>query len=408
VTSSYRWVILAVGAFGAGTFAMLRMGLPSLGPELRDTYDLSLAQVGLVFSCLAGGVTVGLLPWGMLTDRIGERPVLAGGLTAFSAALLGVTFAPTYTTFCLLMVLAGLLGGSATGASGRAVMGWFSRAERGTALGIRQMALPLGGGLASLVLPLLAGAGGLDLALRAVAGVALVAALAGALLMRDAPAPPGGPAAAGTGTERPMRDRRQWRLGVASGMLIWGQIALLGFVVLFLVDERGVPVAVAAACLAALQVLGAVARLVAGRASDRQGARVPLLRRIALLDCALLRLVALLAAAGRWADPLLYVALVAAGTVAMCWNGLAFTAAAEIAGRRKAGTAMGLQNTLVSVGGLAAPTAFGALVGATSWPFAYAVIAAAPIAAYVVLAPLEADEARRADDRLARLATTPT
>ena len=29
-TSSYRWIVLAVGAVGAGAFAALRMGLPAL------------------------------------------------------------------------------------------------------------------------------------------------------------------------------------------------------------------------------------------------------------------------------------------------------------------------------------------------------------------------------------------
>lgn len=402
----YRWTILAVGAFGAGTFAMLRMGLPALAPQLRDEYGLSLPEVGLVFSSLAAGVTVGLLPWGIAADRLGERPVLSIGLTGFAGTLVLLSTMPGFPAFLGAMALCGLVGGSATSASGRAVMGWFPRAERGTALGIRQMALPLGGGIASVALPLLAGAGGIQLALLSLAGVALTAALAAAVLMRDAPPLPPDVAAvaAALGTDRPMRDRRQWRLGVASSLLICGQVALLGFAVLYLHDERGLPLGLAAGGLAALQLLGAAARIVAGRRSDREGVRLPLLRRIALADAALLALVAALAACGDWADPLLVVALVVAGVVAMCWNGLAFTAAAELAGRRRAGTAMGLQNTLVSIGGLLAPTAFGALVSATSWPVAYAAIAAAPVLVFVLLASLQEDEAERSRERARRLA----
>ena len=47
--SRYRWVILGVGAAGAGAFSALRMGLPALGPALRDAYGLSLPQVGFAF-----------------------------------------------------------------------------------------------------------------------------------------------------------------------------------------------------------------------------------------------------------------------------------------------------------------------------------------------------------------------
>ncbi|HWH92993.1 MAG TPA: MFS transporter [Baekduia sp.] len=395
----YKWVVLVTGAFGAGTFAMLRMGLPALGPALRDEFALSLTQVGLVFSAIAAGVCVALLPWGILTDRVGERPVMAGGLTAFAVAIGATAFSPSYAMLLAGMFVAGAMGASATGASGRAVMGWFSRAERGTALGIRQMALPLGGALGSVALPRLIGLGGLEAAFLTLSGVALTAALAAALLMRDAPPP--AVAAPAPEVELPTHDPRQWRLGAASGLLVVGQSALLGFIVLFLHDARGVSTGSAAAALAALQLLGAGARIVAGRRSDRQGLRIPLLRRIAAADALLLAACATLTGAP---GVILYPILLAAGVTAMCWNGLAFTAAAEIAGRARAGTAMGLQNTIVSVGGTVAPAAFGALVHYAGWATAYASAAVGPVIALALLAPLQHDEARRARERAARLA----
>lgn len=392
MTSRYRWVILAVGALSAGAFAMLRMGMPALAPALRDSYDLSLAQIGVTFSALALGVTVTLIPWGMLTDRVGERPVLTAGLGGVGLVLGLTAFATSYTALLVGVFAAGAAGASATGASGRAVMGWFARTERGMALGVRQMALPLGGGIASLTLPAIVHAGGLRAAFLVLSGVMLTAAITAAIFMRDAP-PPAAPPVLAPEVEEPVRDPRQWRLGVASALLVVGQSAMLGFLVLFLHDERGVSVATAAAALAALQLSGAVARLVAGRRSDREGLRTPLLARIAAADAALLTACALLAGAP---GPLLYPVLAAAGVTAMCWNGLAFTAAAEIAGRRRAGTAMSLQNTIVSVGGTVAPTAFGALVAATSWPVAWGTVALAPAAALILLQPLMADERRRA------------
>jgi len=99
----------------------------------------------------------------------------------------------------------------------------------------------------------------------------------------------------------------------------------------------------------------------------------------------------------------LYPILLAAGVIAMCWNGLAFTAAAEIAGRQRAGTAMGLQNTVVSLGSTVAPAGFGALVHAAGWSAAYGTAALGPVMALVLLAPLQQDEARRAADRAARI-----
>jgi MFS family permease len=88
----------------------------------------------------------------------------------------------------------------------------------------------------------------------------------------------------------------------------------------------------------------------------------------------------------------------------MSWNGLAFTAAAEISGRARAGTAMSLQNTILAVGGALAPSAFGVVVEATSWASAFAVLAVAPLLAVFVLRPLEGDEDERRAERERRLA----
>jgi sugar phosphate permease len=390
--SRYRWVILTTGAVGAGAFAALRMGLPSLGPAVRSEYGLSLGEVGLAFAAVTGGGMLTLVPWGALTDRIGERPVMASGLAGCAIALVGAAVAPSYVALLVALFVAGMLGASATGASGRAVMGWFARSERGFALGIRQMALPLGGALASLTLPRLVGARGLDAAFVALAGLSFTAAVASLLLMRDPPPGPGGRPA--PPAPPPTRDARLWRLGAGGALLVCAQASMLGFIVLFLHDARDVSAATAAAALAVVQLIGAGLRIVAGRRSDREGLRIAPMRRMAARNAALL---AALAALATGPGAVLYPLLLFAAVATMTWNGLAFTAAAEISGRARAGTAMSLQNTIISVGGALAPAAFGVLVETTSWSAAFGVLAAAPLAAFLVLAPLEGEE----DERLA-------
>jgi MFS family permease len=169
---------------------------------------------------------------------------------------------------------------------------------------------------------------------------------------------------------------------------------MLGFIVLFLHDARDVGAATAAAALGALQIVGALVRIVAGRRSDREGLRIAPMRRIAARNAALLAGVGALATGP---GVLLYPLLAVAAISTMSWNGLAFTAAAEISGHARAGTAMSMQNTLISVGGVLAPTAFGVLVETTSWTTAYVLLAVAPLAAFAVLRPLEGEE----DDRIA-------
>ena len=56
-------------------------------------------------------------------------------------------------------------------------------------------------------------------------------------------------------------------------------------------------------------------------------------------------------------DAVLVPLLMGGGVLAMSWNGLSFTAAAEISGGAQAGRAMGMQNTLMRSAGAVVPVA---------------------------------------------------
>ncbi len=80
--------------------------------------------------------------------------------------------------------------------------------------------------------------------------------------------------------------------------------------------------------------------------------------------------------------------LVVAGTFALAWNGLSFTAAAETAGRARSGAAIGLQQTFLSAGSIVAPITFAAVVHHASWRLAFALAAVSPLVGYALLSPL--------------------
>jgi MFS family permease len=82
--------------------------------------------------------------------------------------------------------------------------------------------------------------------------------------------------------------------------------------------------------------------------------------------------------------------LVLACGLTMAWNGLSFTAAAELAGPFRSGAAIGVQQTFLSLGGVAAPVLFAACVAQASWPLAFAASALFPLVGWAVLRPLRA------------------
>ena len=385
--SRRRWLVLAVGTFAHMSQAAVGFGLAVLAPELRDRYHLSLSEVGVLLGVASVGAVLTLLPWGLAADRIGERTTGTLGLAGSAAALAGAAYAPEFASLALLLALGGALGASTNTATGRAVTSWFTRDVRGFALGIRQTSVPLGGFLAALTIPVIADRWGTRGALLVLAGLSFTAACLAAAWLVEGPVR----SAEGDETEairHPLRDRRIWRLSFGSSGLIFTQVTITGFVVIFLESERGVAATQAGLVLAAINVLGVAGRLLSGRQSDRQGgSRVALIRLIAVATSAAIAVTAAVVGASLF---LLVPALVAAGGLSMCWNGLAVAAAVETAGPRRSGAALGLQQTLIAAAVAATPLVFAPFVDSTSWRAGFLVAAAVPLVAVVVLRPLRA------------------
>ena len=114
-------------------------------PSLQDDRGLSLTQAGTVAAMPIAGVMVTLFLWGLVVDRLGERIVLLTGLGG--TAVFSVRSRPRSTArsrLCAVLFVVGMFAASTGSASGRIVVGWFPPQRRGLAMGIRQMAQPLG------------------------------------------------------------------------------------------------------------------------------------------------------------------------------------------------------------------------------------------------------------------------
>jgi MFS family permease len=261
-------------------------------------------------------------------------------------------------------------------------MHWFGAEERGLALGIRQTAIPVGGLVAALSVPALADAGGSRAAFLFLAALCVGGALAGGLVLRGRDGSDGIEVSSVATT---LRDGRLWRLCFGSGIYVYAQVAVIGFGVLFLHDEHGLSEGEAALVIAVSQVLAGAFRIGAGRWSDVVGARVVPLRRIGVVVASTLALTALLAGGPVW---LLVPVVALAGGLSMAWNGLAFTAAAELAGAPRSGAAIGFQQSVLSGIGVVAPVLFAVTVSASSWAVAFALAALFPLVGRLALGPL--------------------
>ena len=371
--------------------SMPTQGLASIAPAIQSHFHLDLVRTGLVPVAVNLGVTLTMLLWGVATDRFDERWALAAGMTASAACLALAATTHTYLPLVGLLVLAGAFGSVVNTGSGRAIMAWFDGRERGLALGFRQMAAPLGGGLASLVLPVVTVTRGVPASILCVAACVGAAGIAAAVFIRlpagaqrRVPEVAGGPSA--------LRDRRLWRITAAAGLLAATQSAFVTYLTLFLTSRAGFSITTAALVLAAVQLTGGAGRTLVGHISDRRRLRVPLMRGLMLAGAVALAITAV----GWQSVPLLLVPLLMAGgwllTAAFA---LTYTVASDIVSVRHVGKAFGFVGTLTSAGAFAGPAVFGLAVAAAGWTAGFALLGAAAVAIAVILTPLVGDERRR-------------
>ena len=372
--SGRRWLILFVGLVAMTAGCTFQYGLAYLIPALRHE-GLSLELASVLVACPTAGLLLTLIAWGAAADRWGERMVLSAGLGLAGVLLLVARQVHGVAGLGVCLALAGGAGGSVFAASGRLILGWFARAERGLAMGIRQSAQPLGVAVAAVVLPTL-GAHGRPAPLLFLAVFCLVAASGVVVFVRDPVRLI--PAAGQLRAASPYRQPVLWRIHAASALLVVPQFTVATFALVFLVDARGWDAPGAGRLLAVAQACGAAGRLGAGYWSDRAGSRMRPMRILAATTA--IAMLAL-AAAAAVRSPVAVPVLLACGVVAVSTNGLAFTAVAEYAGSAWAGRALGVQNTGQNALAATTPPVLALAIGSVGFGASFAVVALFPIVA---------------------------
>ncbi len=365
--------MLAAGVAAQAGASVAINGPAFLIPTLQDHYGLTLAQAGTVAAAPIAGVMVALYAWGIVVDRIGERAVLLTGLTGTAVLGLVATQTRSVVPLALALVAVGVFAASTSSASGRIVVGWFPPERRGLAMGIRQMAQPLGVAIAAATIAVTASEAGLRAALLVPVVATALALVAVVVVVADPPRPEATPAL----TANPYRaDSFLLRIHGVSVLLVVPQFLVWTYSLVWLVREHGWSPAAAGALVAATHLLGALGRIAVGQLSDVVGSRVRPLRWVAIAAAVTMALLAATEPFG-----IAVVLMVAASTATVADNGLAFTSVAERAGAFWSGRALGAQNTAQYLtAALVAPVA-GLAITAWGYGVTFALAAVCPVLA---------------------------
>jgi len=137
--SSWRLIGVLVVATAIGPFSM-QVFLPAL-PVIQDSYGVSAATAQLAFSLSAFAIAVSMLFYGPISDRLGRRPAMLGGIVIYLVGSVLCVVAPTMTLLILGRIVQAA-GGAAGMVLGRAVVrDLYDREQAAAAIAYITMAM---------------------------------------------------------------------------------------------------------------------------------------------------------------------------------------------------------------------------------------------------------------------------
>jgi MFS family permease len=180
-------VVLLLFTLGNSTDALLILRASELG--------VSAALVPVLWAMLHVVKSVSSTPGGILSDRVGRRPLIIGGWVVYAAVYLGFAVASVEWHAWALFATYGVYFGLTEGVEKALVADLVPATGRGTAFGWYNLTIGLAAFPASLLFGAIWQAFGAPAAFTVGAGLAVIAAAGLAVVLRGA-APPGTAAAA--------------------------------------------------------------------------------------------------------------------------------------------------------------------------------------------------------------------
>lgn len=377
-------VVLTTAVAAQCTVSFINFGLPAISPELRREFGLSLPELGAVLTASLLGSGIALFFAGILVDRMGARRATFLGTTLAVAGLAAAALSHEKWVLFVSLVVSGIGSSVVPIAGAGAIFKVYPAHRRGWAMGVRQMAVPLGGMMATLLLPVLDRAWGASAAFAFTAAAVAVTGAAFAIIPEE------GASAGGHRPERPLR--RIWDAPGMPQLLLLAvlYIAVLQGTVSYFVESlraSGISAGWAQASFFVLNVTAMVARIAWGVVADRHGGsrRVHTLRDIGVVA----------AVGGLIFTFALHAGLAAAlpasilfGAGALGWNAILYASAGERAGLELANRSVATAATVVFLfSGILSPV-LGALAHGAGWDAFWATLTVLAAAGALVAARL--------------------
>lgn len=382
VPAARRWVML-----GAVWLAFLvsfvdRLAWPSVSASVGQSLGLPVAALGVFVTGFYIGYVASNAIGGFVTDRIGPRLMLPAALLPLGAFtfLFGSTSA--VWVGLLLQACMGLVAGADYTAGLKVIAMWFTRRERGLAVGLFMTGSSLGVVVTNAVVPsLLAEVGWSNVYRILGVATALIGLLCFAVVrdgMGQVTARADAPVLRGL-----LASRDFLLLTVAGFGALWGTWGFATWASALMVRGAGLTPVRAGAIVAVFGIGAIVSKPLIGLLSDWMGGR----RKLLVMLCLACFVAALLGFGSLHDESSFWLLAPFLGVAAFVYSPLMIAMVSETAGVQAAGAATGLSNAIWQLGVVTVPLAVGAVYQYTgAFQAAFGCLAIGPVLAFCCMA----------------------
>lgn len=331
--------------------ALVYHGYAALIPFIQTEYMLNKSEVGYLTSGMFLGSSLIAIPAGMITDRIGVRKTITLFCLIMVAVLYSFMITKSYMAIILLLICFGFGYGAMAPATNRGIMEGFTEKNRGTAMGFKQMGVPLGAVIASFILPALSYLYSWRIALFITGTLLLCTIIAYYVNNREQNSPATFLLSAES-IKNVLMNKRTIQLAIIIAFFMGMQVSVTTFLVIYLYQTLHFSFVFSTFCFSLLFFGGAFGRGFWGYISDSyyNGQRKIILFYIGLLSVIALVLLGLI----NQSTPLVAMVCLSLflGFTTQGWNGISIVMIAEKSSKLDIGLTTGFGLTIVNIGAI--------------------------------------------------------
>jgi MFS transporter, ACS family, hexuronate transporter len=346
--------------------AFIGRSVGPLGVLIGEDLSLSKSQIGMLPAALFLGQALSSIPIGFVADQNGSKHLLLLISLCVGTSFIVMTLSHHFWLVLLLVVIGGLGYGAMHPVTNRGIIHWFTRTQRGFAMGIKQTGITSGSALAGLVLLPLAGIYGW----RHVVAIACVLLIIGGIVsysyyhdsIKKTNMETQNLASFYRSMLNMMRNKPLMLVSISAMGLSGSQLCLVTYIVIFCYEYLHLSLLLSGVLLVISEVCGSVGRIVWGMISDRlfNGRRVMILMMISgIAGLSSMTLALIPSYTSFWV--MIPITMVF-GFAISGFNAIWMNVASEVVDPEYSGLSSGFSITLGSIGVITLPPIFGFIV----------------------------------------------